>query len=412
MKNLKFSVSNLGKIKKCTDIEIKNLTVFIGKNGSGKTWFAKLIYFYSDFKYQLPIIQKLFEKKIKESFNNKKTIEFSIDEQKKFLHDYNHFVKTKYHGYIGVNKESVKNFESSMSIDLKNLNIVFPDSQMTMQDYEAYIVMKFTLTVLPLVKAHYLPAARANYMITYKYLFESQYNNLRTFLLNKDKSKNKRIGILPEIENNFLQDIYQVDTKNHKVFYSLAGKIEKNILTSGKLSIKNPQNQDLPTYEYKLNESGSILDLSATSSAVTELSPLLMYFRHKISEGDNELLVIDEPELSLHPEAQRQLIEILVEAVNNGLKLILVTHSPFILEALNNHLQRAKIEHLTLKKEIKKFPILSPEKTSVYLFDEGEIKNILDPDTKLIDDKLLESFNSINNLYDEMRDLEWTNQYD
>jgi len=410
MKNLMFSATNLGKIKKCNDIHIKNFTVFIGKNSSGKTWFAKLIYFYSDIKYQFPVARRLFEKKIKESFQNKTNIQFSIDEQKKFLNDYNNFVKTNYHGYIGISKEAVKKFECSMSVDLEAINIDFPDKFTVLHEYEWHIIVAFLHKVLPLVKAHYLPAARANYMITYKYLFESQYNNLRNLLLNK--GKNKKIGILPEIENNFLQDIYQVDTKNHKKFFKLAAKIEKNILTSGKLSIKNPQSQDLPTYEFKLNESGSILDLAAASSAVTELSPLLMYFRYKISEGDNELLIIDEPELSLHPDAQRQLVEILVEAVNKGLKLILVTHSPFILEALNTHLQRAKIDDLLLTGEIKNFPLLSPEKTAAYFFDEGDIKNILDAETQLIDDKLLNSFNTINNLYDAMRDLEWESKND
>jgi predicted ATPase len=411
MKNLTFSVTNLGKIKKCNDIHIKDFTVFIGKNSSGKTWLAKLIYFYSDIKYQFPVARRLFEKKIKVSFQEKTNLQFSIEEQKKFLSDYNNVVKANYYGFIGVdNKESIKKIESLMNIKFNAIEIFFSDNFITLQEYEHYIIYDFLHNLLPLLKAHYLPAARANYMITYKYLFESQFNNFRNVLLKK--GKNKKIGILPEIENNFLQDIYQVDTKNHKKFFKLAAKIEKNILTSGKLSIKNPQSQDLPTYEFKLNENGLMLDLSAASSAVTELSPLLMYFRYKISEGGNELLIIDEPELSLHPDAQRQLVEILVEAVNEGLKLILVTHSPFILEALNTHLQRAKIDDLLLTGEIKNFPLLSPEKTAAYFFDEGDIKNILDAETQLIDDKLLNSFNTINNLYDAMRDLEWESKND
>ena len=63
------------------------------------------------------------------------------------------------------------------------------------------------------------------------------------------------------------------------------------------------------------------------SSSVTELSPLIMYFRHKILNVKKEILIVDEPELSLHPDAQSALVSILVKAVNLGLKIILVTNT-------------------------------------------------------------------------------------
>ena len=93
-----------------------------------------------------------------------------------------------------------------------------------------------------------------------------------------------RFSILPEVENNFLEDIYQVDTKFHGYLYSLGSQIEKKIFKTGKISISNPKHQDLPTYRYRLKGFTKTLDLVTTSSAITELSPLIMYFRHKISK--------------------------------------------------------------------------------------------------------------------------------
>ena len=409
---MKISVKNLADIYKADDIELKDFNVLIGKNGTGKTYFSKLIYFLNSSKYKEKIFEKLFVSKLIKSFRNKENIIFNIDEQKKFISEYNNSIKNSFPEFIGSKKEFFKdfNFDYEINDKLEDINILYDEA---IDDIKAYISLngfKFIEKLFGIIDSHYLPAARANYMITYKYLFESQFNNFRELFLNK--SSKKRISIFPEVENNFLKDIYQVDTNKHGELYSFGSKIEKQIFKSGKLSIRNPKSQDLPSYEYKINNLKKTIDLIVASSSVTELSPLIMYFRHKILNVKNEMLIIDEPELSLHPDAQSILVSILVEAVNLGLKIILVTHSPYIIEALNNHLQRDKIKDFELTKSIKDFEFISSDKVSAYLFEDNTIIDIVDKDEKLIDDKLLNSFNTINEIYDTMRDIEWDNEND
>jgi len=408
---MKITVNNLAKIKNAEDIEIKDFNIFIGKNGTGKTYFAKLIYFLNNFSYQMDIIEKVLKKKIKEAFNKKETIIFTVQEQIKITDEFNNYIKNQYGEFIGSKKEMFSQFTFNITdLNNKELKIEYNNHFENFQQYYTYILSLYLDQTLNIAKSHYLPAARANYMITYKNLFASQFSDLRAAYLNKNKKD--KISILPEIENNFLKDIYEVDTKVRGELYSLGNKIEKKIFKSGKLSIRNPQSQDLPTYEYRLNDIKQNIDLVSASSAITELSPLIMYFRHKILYSTAELLIIDEPELSLHPEAQSALVEIMVEAVNKGLKIILVTHSPYIIEALNNHLQRDKISGFDLPKEIKEFEPISADKVGAYLFEDETIKNILDDEVGLIDDKLLNSFNKMNDIYDSMRDIEWENSSD
>lgn len=403
---MKINVQNLAQIRKADNVEIKDFNVFIGKNGTGKTYFAKLIYFIYDLNYKTETFEKMFETKINNAHKKgEKNINFSLEEQKKFCNEVRLSIKKNYQKHLNLNKDMTKEFDFNFNANYSDtMKIPMPD-----EDYDGsrlvYVGVIFIENLFKNIYSHYLPAARANYMITFKYLFESQYNQIRDIFLNKTKSK--KFSILPEIENNFLKDIYQVDTKQHGYLYSLGTKIEKKIIQSGKLSIKNPKNQDLPTYEFKSNCSSEMIDLTAVSSLVTEISPLIMYVRHHIHFENKELLIIDEPELSLHPDAQRALVEILVEAVNKGLKVLLVTHSPYILEALNTHLQRHKINNHHLPANIRKFEPIDPQKVSAYLFEDSSIKNILDPEVELVDDKLLHSFNSINKIYDQMRDIEW-----
>lgn len=405
---MKITVNNLAQITKAENIEIKKFNVFIGKNGTGKTFFSKLIYFINAYKYKLEVFEKHFSKKLENSYQNKSDIIFTVEEQKKFINDLSNYIKINFPEYTNVSSTSMKNFNLKINTDIVKDEIILKSNTVeSLSDYIIWISFDFFSFLFGNIEAHYLPAARANYMITYKYLFESQYNNVRDMLLKRDNKT--KIEILPEIENNFLKDIYKVDTKKRGELCSLATKIEKEIFISGKLSIKNPKHQDLPTYEYRLKNKEN-LDLVAASSSVTELSPLLMYFRHKIINCNNELLIIDEPELSLHPDAQSKLVEIMVEAANMGLKIILVTHSPYILESLNNHLMRYKIKEYNLPKEIISIAPINPSETTAYLFEDGTIKNVLDNELNLINDTLLNSFNSINNYYEKMRDIEWENK--
>lgn len=416
---MKINVKNIANIKSADNVEIKDFNIFIGKNGTGKTYFAKLIYFILATKYKKTVFEKVFLEKIKEFYkefigsdNSEFICNFTSEELNKFKKELELYIKRNFPRYVGSENSLFKNFSFTINNIFKpdcTLSIKIHKSQEFEDNFELFFGVledDFYKVIFDVSSAHYLPAARANYMVTYKYLFESLYNNVRNLLLNKDL--NGGFEILPEIENNFLTDIYKVNTKNHGSYSSLGKKIETKIFKNGKLSIRNPKSQDLPTYEYKLNNTKEAMQLVSASSAITELSPLIMYFRHKIIRSNYDILIFDEPELSLHPEAQAQLVEILVEAYQKGLKIILVTHSPYIIEAINNHLLRYKIKNKKINdKKINDIPELSYENTSAYLFEDETIKNILCNDMQLIDDKLLHTFNRINMNYEKMRDIDF-----
>jgi len=57
---------------------------------------------------------------------------------------------------------------------------------------------------------------------------------------------------------------------------------------------------------------------------VKELSPLVLYLRYLALPG--ELLIIDEPEMNLHPEAQVKMIEFIAMLINAGLRVLVTTH--------------------------------------------------------------------------------------
>ena len=124
------------------------------------------------------------------------------------------------------------------------------------------------------------------------------------------------------------------------------------------------------------------LDISVSSSMVKELSTLVLYLRYVAKA--NQLLVIDEPEMNLHPEAQVKMIEFLAMLVNAGLNILITTHSPYMLDHLANLIKAAQNEN---KESIRdKFYLkctdafIAKENVSVYLFNQGRVTNALDDD--------------------------------
>ena len=60
---------------------------------------------------------------------------------------------------------------------------------------------------------------------------------------------------------------------------------------------------------------------------------LIIYLKYLASEGD--LVIIDEPEMNLHPDSQRLLAKVLVKLINHNLRFLISTHSDYILREIN-----------------------------------------------------------------------------
>lgn len=66
-----------------------------------------------------------------------------------------------------------------------------------------------------------------------------------------------------------------------------------------------------------------------SSSSVRSLMELNFYLKHKAKKF--QALIIDEPELNLHPENQRKMARLIVMLINAGLYVAITTHSDYII---------------------------------------------------------------------------------
>ena len=74
------------------------------------------------------------------------------------------------------------------------------------------------------------------------------------------------------------------------------------------------------------------IPLGQASSMVSELAPLVCFY----VGGDHDTLIIEEPEAHLHPGAQADMAVILARLVRAGVRVIVTTHSDWLLQEIGN----------------------------------------------------------------------------
>ena len=117
------------------------------------------------------------------------------------------------------------------------------------------------------------------------------------------------------------------------------------------------------------------LSMDESSSSVRSLLDIGFYLRHVAKPGD--LLMVDEPELNLHPENQRRVARLFARLVNLGIKVFLTTHSDYIIKELNTLIMlnqdKPHLKRIAEKEGYKPEELISSDKIKVYIAENALI---------------------------------------
>lgn len=92
--------------------------------------------------------------------------------------------------------------------------------------------------------------------------------------------------------------------------------------------------QEYGIINYEPSKSNKNISLQISSSSVRAMLHLSFYLHHLAKKGD--MLMIDEPELNLHPNNQRLMSQMIAMLINLGVKVMLTTHSDYIVNEFNS----------------------------------------------------------------------------
>lgn len=93
------------------------------------------------------------------------------------------------------------------------------------------------------------------------------------------------------------------------------------------------------------NDRKNELPLAACSSGLQSILPLMMVLDYCSQEHCFDSFVIEEPEQNLFPSAQVRLLQFLLEKSKTCHNIIITSHSPYLLSAMNNYLYAGKLAH-------------------------------------------------------------------
>ncbi len=101
----------------------------------------------------------------------------------------------------------------------------------------------------------------------------------------------------------------------------------------------------VPSLTYK--QGSESITVQRASSMVAELAPLLSWIKHVLYPGD--LLLIDEPEAHMHPEAILAVAQTLVALAGSGVNVLCTTHSSEFLHQVSNSMLRSASQNATFR---------------------------------------------------------------
>ncbi len=417
----KIIVKNFGPLTNI-DLTIKDFMLFIGPQASGKSTLARLIYFFKilpkilyenivyaedNLYFEKHLKYALFADFIKYCGNyNESEVSFYFDEEEKIFITF----KTNDIYFSSPIATILNQFPSNT--DTKKKEYLFNEyaTLLAIAYQKDPVKDRFRFSFPP---TSFIPASRSGLFAIsgqlQSILFGRLTLNPNDFL---DPFTLQFIEQWESIKNAHLRNGFIKNTlidKNN--IFDLHEQLSNNIL-KGK-------------YHYDLNEhfiilsdkAGKQIPLRQASSGQQEAVLILEYILLRLRDFKRvgqELLIIEEPEAHLYPIGQYEIMKAISAFANEPPKpqIVLTTHSPYILTAINNLLLAAETaqKYPTLQDDLSKILPqscwLAAQKVGAYYIAQGTIHPILEQNgligqNELDDasDDILDDFDKIIKIY-------------
>ena len=186
--------------------------------------------------------------------------------------------------------------------------------------------------------AHYLPADRTGVMHAHRVVVGALVERAASAGIHPASPMPMLSGVLAD----FLEQLIALGEVPGRRAHAgsrqgrdLATLLERSILGGEVRRERSEEPQaSYPSFSFYPQGWKESLPLMRASSMVSELAPVVLYLRYVVQPGD--VLIIEEPESHLHPAMQVEFTRVLAAAARSGIRIIMTTHSEWILEELAN----------------------------------------------------------------------------
>jgi predicted ATPase len=373
------TIKNFGPLK---DIHIENIqpfTVFIGESGSGKSTLMKAISLFR-WLYKMHNIRSY----LKHSNISKSPFRFRMDTYLKNC-GFEQFIKNNTEITYKTTHDSGKSYEIQFSNNKLTINKDLIDEEDIFFNKISFI--SETRNIIPLwvdkgaslvggYLGFYFHEVFKDFDLSSEALKEINIDYLNLKFAVKKTSNGKKYSIQSSEKGTF-----EIDFKNSSSGTQTTVPILLIVeYFSKKFNFEDAFNR-------------SVLNYLSNTDNLTAFKAI-----KNLSDINKKIFIhIEEPELSLFPDAQCQLINDVVNkcfvANENSIELIFSTHSPYIINHLNLLIKSYEKDKLTNGAK------LNYDKMAVYQVINGTLEDLMVQNDKLINTNPLSD--TINNIYDQ-----------
>ena len=400
--NVEISVKNFGPIAEGT-VDLRPLTVFVGPSNTGKSYFSTLVYalqgvfksfssfvFFSalikELRYRLfspassPVKEKM-ERLLKKLITAEGPFKLSelpsdtrallqniVKHSETFGDEFrgtllaelkNCFDVKSVSTLVRLNEERIAN-ELMVSLKVREEHQTLWNIRMAVSDSDVIfdwgVPDRMTLTSMgrvelmdagfaklerwtePAGRRYYLPAVRSGIMQSHRVMTNSLVKRATRDGLECHPEVPTFSSVIAELMEKIIR--YEEDANADDDMRHLAETLESDVL-SGEIRLK-PSASGYPEFRYRPQGTKADMQIGHASSMVSELAPLVLLLRSGIKPGDT--LIIEEPEAHLHPGAQTDIAITLARLVRAGVRVIVTTHSDWLLEQIGNLILEGELE--------------------------------------------------------------------
>ena len=210
----------------------------------------------------------------------------------------------------------------------------------------------------------YLPAGRSG-------IIEAQAAILGSAIDRMGDNGPRNHGPVPDALREFLRDIF-VDLPRRpvgsRVGETLARRFEETIIEGTVcLEARGDASSVIAFRPVGWNRD---LPLGQASSPTTQMIPLVLYLRHYATPGST--IIIEEPEAHMHPAMQVRFMTAIARIVAAGVRVLMTTHSEWILSALANIVRASELSDRR-QEDLAAGAVLERASVGAWLFEPGDV---------------------------------------
>ena len=222
----------------------------------------------------------------------------------------------------------------------------------------------FSSLIEPLSQeAYYLPADRTGVMHSHQVVVGTLVQSATTAGLRPSTNVPVLSGVLADFLDQLIAMGEGRGRRGRHLSPRIAKPLERNLLEG---TVRVQKTTGYPTFAYRPEGWEDDLPLMRASSMVSELAPVVLYLKHLVQPGN--VLIIEEPEAHLHPAMQTVLARELARLVRAGVRIVITTHSDWLIEQIGNLVRLSGLAKGQQKSLSGTSVALPPEQVGLWLF--------------------------------------------